>query len=265
MEQEFEIFKQAEKKFYNNVSPLVSKIKELIFQNKQHADEKDDNIQFTIMKSLKYYSLKKFDATIYQKVSKKLKRDFKGFDLDFSINFNTILTIENKNMLDDAWCEYNKTIEPIILETWKRMFIPYQSSLPFQDFKDIRNDAMINLLDALPNYDYRKSKLITYVSYWNKIKNNNNDITFSPDVMDLLKSNEDLEKDEIDIDTKLCIEEYMNNNLDERRRLLILKHFYKGKQLNEIARQFEISKPRVSAILKKLLKKLKKELIDECF
>ena len=44
----------------------------------------------------------------------------------------------------------------------------------------------------------------------------------------------------------------------------ILRISYNGKQQKEIARQLEISEPRISKIFKKVLSKLK-NLISECF
>ena len=264
MEKEFEIFEQVEKNFYHKISPLVSKIKELIFQNKQNTKETNDNIQFIIIKSLKYYRIKRPDANIFQKVNNKLKRDFKDFNIDIFVDFNSILTNEDKNLLDEAWLEYMNKIEPIVLKTWKKIFIPYKSSLSIDDYEELNSIATIIMFDALSNYDYKKSKFITYVTFWikNIIKHMFKETHSNIDDIDSTTSNEIDSEIDIDIETQLYIQKLINN-LDERKRLLILKHFYDDKQLNEITRQFEISAPRITKILKDTLKKLENDLTNE--
>jgi len=261
MDKEREIFKKAEKKFYNDVSLLVSMINELILKNKQNTTAKNDRIQFTIIKSLKYFCIKKSDANVYKRVTYKLKRDLKEFNINISINIDSILTDENKNILDEAWCKYMKTIEPIVLETYKKMRTPLQQTLiPYQDSGDLNTNKIISIYEALPNYDYTKSELKTYASHWNRCKYIDIEEAVDPNEIDKKISIEDPEKAETDIDINLSIQEILENNYDEREQLMVKKRFYLDRTFEEIARQFEITGPRVHKIINDILITLKNEL-----
>jgi len=261
MEKEFEIFQQAEKTFYNSISPIVSMIKELIFKKKQHSKETNYKIQFTIVKSLKYYRIKRYDANIFQKVHNKLKSDFKEFNIDVSIDINCILTNEYKTLLEEAWRKYIEKIEPILVETRNKIFIKNKKSLSKEDIEELKSKKTILMFDALPNYDYKKSKFKTYTKKWISWtgKDKYYNIIEELELIDIMTG--DSVNDEIE--QNLCIRELINN-LDDNERLLVLKHFYHDKQLNEIARQFEISAPAITKRYKKTLEKLKNDIKNEC-
>jgi len=270
MDKEFEIFEQAEKSFNNDINSLVSKIIELILKNKQNIKEmNNDRIQFTIVKSLKYFCIKKKEPLVFQKVTNKLKRDLKELNIiDFSININSVLTNEYKTILHEAWCKYIRKIEPIVLETretWKKISVPYQHSSTSQDREDLSSNIMVLIFEALPNFDYKKKfKLITYAFNWNRSNMIiNKEEAMEPDEIDKMTPIYPQNEGEIDMETVVSIQKILENKCNEREKLIVYKRYYLEKTIKEIAIQLEISAPRVFKLINKILFKLKDELLKE--
>ena len=123
--------------------------------------------------------------------------------------------------------------------------------------EDLCSDVFVKVYEKLDSFDDSKASISTWI--FTITRNKLIDYYRTRKVMVEIPETLTYEEDYGDVD-----EEMLENlavalkNLDERSRKLIVKHYYEGQKLKDIAEELDISYPYAKILHKKALFKLKK-------
>ena len=277
---QYQIWEKAEIEFVQTMMKAVESIESQlpIINEKQKAD-----IRFCIIRCFKKSAQKSIDPGFKELLEIRLKKDLKKFDLTYERISTDALDI---NTLVRAWQRYNTQINPII-----ELLIPYVTKLSYRHYKyssidyqmhfdDIVSSGHIGLIMSIPNYNYLKSKFITFATPW--IEGN-----IRKYISDIYKvDNKEEKKDPLIIIDKVeegsqkinkpPDSEFINhenseqllravNKLSTNRRLVIQKRYVFEKQYKHIAKQLNKKEDAVRKLHQYSIEELKKAGLEDLF
>jgi len=245
------IWEKGEKTFIKKTSRIIRSI-----------EKKSGNLQMD--KEFIVVKLKKLAHSIHHENNSCVELDEQTIKLN----------IFEKIILSISWTNYIKTIEPALISLHPYIvsiatkYYYLYTGLKVADVYELISEGHIGMMKAIPGYQYKKAKFITYATKWiegeikafigkNIIKygvyiDSDSDIT-DPEVpdptdqTDVLYINEEL---------KVLLKQKISE-LPPKQSVAMKKLIYDEKKQKDIARQLEISESSLSQIIKRAIKKLR--------